>query len=1185
MSLASSASSVQNNVSDNHAVVSDDVTKKYKKLTLLEQVLLRPGMYIGDVHQAQMSSYIFDREKKVFRQEQLVYVPALYKVIDEVVSNSCDQYIRLKQLREKQPKRKINHVRNISFDVNTHDNSFTVFNDGEGIEIQIHENYQIYVPELIFGNLLTGSNYDDTEDRLTIGTNGMGVKLCNIFARRFEVETVDAVSHQRYVQVFENNMRTINPPQITPCQSAPYTRVTVHPDFAYFGLEGWTPDMVKILERRTYDISICTGSDVNVSFNGERVHCDNFEQLMDLFEESQEGGKVYENPHPCWEVGVCLSDDGFKQFSFVNGTFTFKGGKHVDYVTKKLIDKISELIEKKMKITVKSETIKEGLFVFVKSQIVNPSFDSQSKETLTTSVTKFGSRFEFSQSFFDKLVKMGVIEKTIARHEFKENKKSQKTLLKKRGGRLYGIPKLEDAYEADGPNREKCTLILTEGDSAKSMAVSGLSVVGRDYYGVFPLRGKIINVRDKQSTVKGREQISQNEELNHLLQILGLEIGKEYTDLSELRYGHVMIMTDQDVDGSHIKGLFMNWVATYWPSLLGLGFITAMITPIIKATKGKTCLSFYSVGQYGKWKEEHEHERGWKIKYYKGLGTSTATEAKEYFTNMKKVDYVLEDQSCEMIDLAFNRDRTDDRKMWLKQYNIENVLDSSLTHVSFEQFINLDLIQFSHYDVHRSIPSVVDGFKPSQRKILYSWYAKDRHEEIKVAQFSGSVSEVSGYHHGEESLNKAIIAMAQDFVGSNNLNVLLPKGQFGTRLKGGSDAASPRYIYTQLNPVVEKVFINSDKDILNYLNDDGTLIEPEFYVPILPMILLNGANGIGTGYSTTVPCFNPVDVANQFITKLNGGEFSSINPYYKGFTGEIIQLSANSFLTKGKYRIKNYKTIEITELPIGKWTDEYNEFLESLLFDVKGKDGKLDKMAILKAVKQNSTEEKVNFEIEIKPEILKQWIKTQNNDAYVDNIEKELQLTSKFTMSNMHLFDETNHIRKYNNVVEIMDNFYGVRYEYYVKRKTHLLGKLRHQIDVLEQKVRFLGCVINKEIDISRQTVEQLEMILKDMGFMEISTGQSEKPSYDYLIDIKLRNITTDTYSNLCRQLENRLAEYETINITTIEDMWKSEITEFLDSYNDNLRKFESSIQEGGKISSSNSATIKRKVVKKVVKK
>ena len=209
---------------------------------------------------------------------------------------------------------------------------------------------------------------------------------------------------------------------------------------------------------------------------------------------------------------------------------------------------------------------------------------------------------------------------------------------------IRGIPKLTDANKAGGKFSKRCTLILTEGDSAKSMAISGLSEVGRDYYGVFPLRGKVVNVKDADV-----DKILKNAEISNLKKILGLKTGEDYSNKTEsnwpLRYGSIMVMTDQDVDGSHIKGLLMNLFYTFWPSLLKINFITALITPIIKATKGKSTMTFYTLTEYDDWKKANKKGKGWHIKYYKGLGTSTSKEAKEYFKNMKKVQYTWEEQN------------------------------------------------------------------------------------------------------------------------------------------------------------------------------------------------------------------------------------------------------------------------------------------------------------------------------------------------------------------------------------------------------------------------------------------------------------------------------------------------------------------------------------------------------------
>jgi DNA topoisomerase-2 len=326
-------------------------------------------------------------------------------------------------------------------------------------------------------------------------------------------------------------------------------------------------------------------------------------------------------------------------------------------------------------------------------------------------------------------------------------------------------------------------------------------------------------------------------------------------------------MTDQDLDGSHIKGLGINMFECLWPSLLQItGFIGFMNTPILKATKGTKSLSFYNDNEYEAWKSG-DNGNGWKVKYYKGLGTSTGKEFREYFEHKKIVEIEVGDKDTQDMDMLFNKKKAEQRKEWLTNYDRDAHLDTSLTQITLGNFIHKEIIHFSKYDCDRSIPNLMDGLKVSQRKILFSAFEKNLSTEIKVAQFSGYVSEHSGYHHGEASLNGAIVHMAQDFVGSNNINLLMPNGQFGTRLQGGKDSASERYIFTRLNTLTRFLFKKSDDAILQYLDDDGTPVEPIFYIPIIPLVLVNGAEGIGTGFSTKIPCFNP-KVLIQYIRDL-----------------------------------------------------------------------------------------------------------------------------------------------------------------------------------------------------------------------------------------------------------------------------------------------------------------------------
>ena len=381
------------------------------------------------------------------------------------------------------------------------------------------------------------------------------------------------------------------------------------------------------------------------------------------------------------------------------------------------------------------------------------------------------------------------------------------------------------------------TLILTEGDSAKAFAIAGLSKTGRDRFGVFPLKGKLLNVRDCTD-----KKASENQEITNIKTIMGLQQKKNYkNDISDLRYGRIMILTDQDVDGSHIKGLFMNFINSYWSSLSQIpGFIVSLATPIVKANKTET-ITFYTLSEYEEWEKSLIQKMG--IKYYKGLGTSTSSEAKECFDDleMKKINYIWDKDNCQnKIDMAFAKKNSDLRKEWLKAYDKENIITQDQKEVLYSDFIDKELIHFSNYDNTRSLPSICDGLKPSQRKVLYSVFKRKLKKGIKVAQLTGYVSEHSCYHHGEMSLNETIIGMAQDFVGSNNINLLFPDGQFGTRLLGGKDAGAPRYIWTYMSNITSVLFNSDDNAVLKYNEEEGQTIEPEWYIPILPLVLING---------------------------------------------------------------------------------------------------------------------------------------------------------------------------------------------------------------------------------------------------------------------------------------------------------------------------------------------------------
>jgi DNA topoisomerase-2 len=604
-------------------------------------------------------------------------------------------------------------------------------------------------------------------------------------------------------------------------------------------------------------------------------------------------------------------------------------------------------------------------------------------------------------------------------------------------------------------------------------------------------------------------------------------------------------MTDQDLDGSHIKGLGINLFQSEWPTLFNIpGFIGFMNTPILKAKKGSTELNFYSDGEYNKWKEENDIT-GWKIKYYKGLGTSTGKEFREYFENKKVVGFEHSEKSEDSIDMVFNKKRADDRKDWLSFYDRKKFLDTSKTSVSYEEFIDREFIHFSKYDCDRSIPNLMDGLKISLRKILYSAFKINLNSEMKVAQFSGYTSKESGYHHGEASLNAAIVGMAQNFVGSNNINLLMPNGQFGTRLQGGKDSASERYIFTQLNPITRAIFPSMDDNILEYLDDDGLLVEPIFYAPIIPMVLVNGSKGIGTGFSTDIMCYSPLQIIDYINNKLSGIENNEIEfiPYYEGFKGSIIKLSSEKFLIKGVYEKIGVDKIRVTELPVGFWTEDFKELLEELIEPTPGKDGKKI-TAIVKDYDDMSKDTNVDFTITFSKGKLEE-IEKLKGDHDCNGIEKLLKLYTTNTTTNMHLFDADDTLRKYEKVTDIIDTYYEVRLKLYGSRKNFMIDALEKELVTLTNKARYIKENLDGTIDLRKKKKEEVNQMLTEKGY-DILDNDTD---FKYLVKMPMDSVTEENVEKLLKSKGNKELELETIKSTTIYQMWKNELDELKEKY------------------------------------
>jgi DNA gyrase/topoisomerase IV subunit B/DNA gyrase/topoisomerase IV subunit A len=1588
--------------------------------------------------------------------KEIEYVPGLRSIIEEILVNAFDNMNRINQkiITEKKKLKKVSYIKVWT---NRESGQITIENDGEGIDVAKHpdkEVYDGYIPQMIFGELLTSGNYNKSEKKITGGKNGYGAKLTNIFSKYFKIETVDCIRKLKYIQEYHNNMDIICEPVIEEYKDVPYTRISFIPDYPKFSFDGMTNDLEHMIMKRTIDMFACSHGQLEIYYNDMSIKLQNFTDYMKLYLEP-EHLVVACKPNDRWEIGACMSPNfTFQQISFVNGINTQRGGKHVEYIVKQITKKMVDLIMKKKKTEVKESFIKDNLMVFVNATIENPNFDSQTKDTLTTLPRNFGSECNVPDVFIEKLAESGILDRALALSEFRDSQALKKTDgVKKK--RILDIPKLDDAHWAGSKKADQCTLILTEGDSAKSMATAGISVIpnGHDLYGVYPLRGKLLNTRDKEDII-----LAQNKEICDIKKILALQEDMEYKDVSTLRYGRIMLMTDSDVDGSHIKGLVINFLSK-WPSLMKLtGFVTSLLTPIVKVwkkgnKKGKLdAINFYTLTAYNDWLQVNNNGKGYETKYYKGLGSSTPQEGKEYFRNFKMVTYHWDEAAASSVDMAFSKERADDRKTWLANYDINSILDINQSRITISDFINKDLIHFSNYDNHRSIPSIFDGLKPSLRKIMYCSFKRNLRSEIKVAQLAGYVSEHGAYHHGEASLNGAIVNLAQNYVGTNNINLLMPEGQFGclapdtpilmwsgeiknaedikigdklvgddgnvrnvlkltqgiddmyelknsqnnkltvnsqhiltlyytknfelkwkqssrewyfnyfngstiascgiitnelektkinkteglniitvelnklktkyntskiidikiadyiklsnynkkslfmisntkcinwakqdvpidpyifgacfgdgvhlgkgftsvdeeiiksfvilghtinveithhknknhdgyhysirekgtgtlpaignkensvdkciscltttnnsnhnvcvcdwhldfemdinykpqkinqiteilrknnlfknkhipdvylindketrlqllagfidtdgtirnnntnnvhidisqckrlhenlilslekickslgfatsiynektntntskaesktqltlriygdnideiptriarkkiivnktknkytklmhftkfninylgknkfcgwsidknerfllgnyfvthnSRLLNGADSAAPRYIFTYLSKITHILFNKDDQPLLKACEDDGQMVEPHFYMPILPIILINGTTGIGTGWSSSIPQFNPLDIITNIRNLMNEQHIQTLTPWYRGFTGTIRKVAPNKWISKGRYKVLDTDSIEITELPIGYSTQAFKELLDNYEKGYKTnepedkpkrtKAGNISSAGnttqtrkprwvdfadstgrLVKSYKNESSDALVKFTIKFENGVLTKLLSDTDKNGLTE-LDKIFQLTTSISCNNtMNLYNENNKLMNFKSAEDILNYYYEKRLHYYELRRQNLIKIKEQEVLMTSTRARFILDVINEKIKIrnipKRDVIAQLEKLeypimidgsLVEQDKLTEKQIKDDVGTFDFLISMPIYCLTKEKVEELLKEKEKHIQELETLRQKTHKILWEEDLTVFENEYKKHMDDF-----------------------------
>lgn len=1105
---------------------------KYTIKNDIQHVLDCSDVYIGDTGQSTRKEYVYsDTRNKII--ERSIHTPeALIRIFVEVLTNAVDNAERSKNTP--QP------CKTIKVHLDLESGLTSVWNDGQTIPIVKHKDQreendeqkflseedkinlkkldELYIHSLIFGHLRSSSNYGQEEVRELSGKNGVGIKCTNIFSSYFCVTGVDSHRKLKLVQEWSENMTKTSGPKIRTTSKNGFTEVKYIPDFKRFNGDSYPKEVYSIFKKLVVDVSALL-PEINFYFNDTKVPIKNLVSYSKLYYDDDQIMNTLAIKYQGSDVLIVGSETSHQPISFVNGQITKDGGQHVQSWTKTVFSSLLEALNNKKDLKLTKSDIAPYFQFFIHSRVNKPKFDGQNKNVLKN--PKVESTLEKPQ--LSKILKWSVIT-TIKEKVFRS--KEFLALKKIEGKKKEAIVKV-DGYDPANKLGSESILIVCEGLSAKSYAVSGIQTgifgkKGRNHFGILPLRGKFLNVKNVSLT-----KIGSNKVVSDLIKVFNLKFNLDYTqpqNFKNLNYGTLLILTDADKDGIHIKGLILNFFHELFPTLFKKkGFIVSMETPIVKVfeKKGKDDLLFYDENTFEDFRTNQPHFKQ-QFKYYKGLGTISPQDVPLFF-GKKLVQYNFDSKGEETINKVFKDENANDRKLWLNTFNprvskycidkMSENMDNHTINVKVSDFMEHEMIKFSYEDCKRSLSSCIDGLKESQRKVIFAVRKKFKGSKkmdfIKVAQLSGYVAEQTDYKHGEQNLCETIIKFAQDFVGSNNVPLLAPDGQFGTRLEGGKDSAASRYIYTKPHKILKYIFREEDDPILEY-SVEG---EPTTFIPIIPIILINGSIGIGTGWSCFIPQFNPIQLIDHIRSKLLSDEPQgqlNLDPYYKNFKGKIKPVDSEKlkYITYGKMKRVDERTIRVTELPIGMWTDKFKDQCYSLI-----EKGKMSRLV------NDSTTTEINFSLKDVEDV------------------SDIKLTSSLHTTNMVLFNRENVITKYLTIDSILEEYFEVRLHAYQLRKNHMLTELKDKIRLSKNKLKFILKVVDDDHFLKKDESE-LVTILEEEEFSKVDN------TFNYLLNIPVRGCTLNAVEVLKTTISRLKEELNNLEILTINQMWLKELDE-----------------------------------------
>lgn len=1088
-------------------------------------VRLRPNLYLGSTSNDPRNEMMFDTKTGKLVYDIVANSEAERQTFREGLTNAVDNVRRYAADGHIAPPIIIEVINDEEIPL------ISITNGGYAPLIEKKDETDVWIPFMIFGKLISGSNY--TKGKTEVGgANGFGVKLLNIFSSLFEVEIINTHNKKKWFQHFES---FISEDPLIQDSKAKTDSVTIR-----YRLDGTLG--VPNIDFYAFDI-LCA----SLSVPEIRLKIDD---VSTVFKRNSvlDWLKYYPieiKPLLSWKNGkneIVIADIP-SDFSFPNAQGWINGlpcskGYHIAtakgcFATafEAIMKTDRTLAEKIEKNRPSPAMLKDSVLVLVKVEVLDPEFgsgqikdsfvgirDSKEKPNLALDNPKWG---DWKKSHL-----MEKLNKFWDGEQEKEFKKTDGTKTKN-----INMDKYTPANWAGGKKSNQASLIGVEGTSANGYAEWLVSFYpdGNNRFGRFEFRGKVINTAKADA-----EAIIGNKEITNLKKALGLREGLDYTipeNRDTLRYGEsFIILTDQDLDGTHIRGLILTFFHERFPSLLKCGYVKGFHSPIIRVniSKKNDSLRFYRWNAYDTWLNENDANKKAKTKYFKGLGSSTEADIKEDCSfNNHAVTYTLDDEAPNSLVLAFNPEQTDERKDWIAE-DLPNPVDLVEGEQSITNLIRMDLIYFFHQAVIRAIPQLEDGLKEVQRKLLWCLY--DSKKITKVPTLGSKAITDSKYHHAD--MDKPLIKMAQTFAGTNNVPFFTGEGNFGNR--GNRKAAASRYISAKISDITHKVYPKVDFPLYKLREEEGELIEPESMFPIVPPTLLNGAWGVGSGFSTFIPCFDPIAVIENVRRNINGQEYLDMVPYYQNYNGTI-ELKEGGFTSCGKVKRIGSEWV-ITELPLFEKTNKYESWLRELI----------ERKIVRQVTRGDVGPSKVHLStIGPAPNALRHLVLDETldekDDDFIPYSEDEgleyrfFKLKRNHSMKNMVLIHK-DRPKRYASIEEIISDFVEWRTPIYIRRKILLLADLSKEIPFLAQKIKLLKIISEKKVDI------------RDDDFVEKAIKIDKTLDQEIIEDILSKNMIKALRPQEIGKLEKKLEElkekYDIIDSKKPTDLWLADLAD-----------------------------------------